>query len=243
MFAVRELSKKMKQPNEADWLRLLRLGRYLVGTMDIAIFLPKEGSMEWLEMKSDTDWAGDVLDRNSTACGVIDIGNCPLYEFTRGQSVHALSSGEAEFYGGVSVTAEGIYIQRVLEFFRWRPKLRLWMDSSAAKSMVQRQGVGRVRHLEVKTLWVQSLVERKLLAVRKIEGEKNPADIGTKATPPPKFKYLRALMGFQRIGDLSEVAELKTVASITKSDDDEFLGLLKGVLEMIAAVCRRRVTK
>lgn len=241
MYATRELSKKLKDPNEADWQRLLRLGRYLVGTLDYAIWLPEDEDMEWLDTRSDTDWAGDVRDRKSTACGCIDIGDCPVFEFTRGQAVHALSSGEAEFYGAASVVAEGIYIQKVFEFFGWTPKLRLWVDPSAAKSMLQRQGVGRVRHLEVKTLWIQSLVERKLLCVRKQQGEKNVADIGTKATPPPTFTFLRHLLGLRKVGDLSNIVEKKTVATVTRSDEDEILGLIKGVVEMIAALCKRRI--
>lgn len=132
MYAVRQLSKKLQKPNEADWQRLLRLGRYLAGTKEYALFPPAEGECEWLDMSSDKDWAGNVRDRKSTSCGVIEIGHCPVYEYAKGQSVHALSSGEAEFYGSVSVTAKGIFIQKCFEFFRWKPKLRLWVDPSAA---------------------------------------------------------------------------------------------------------------
>lgn len=93
----------------------------------------------------------------------------------------------------------------------------------------------------MKTLWVQSLVERRLLSVKKQQGDKNVADTGTKATPPPKFVFLRELMGFRKIGDRGHVNELKTVASVSRVDDDEVLGLMRNFLEMLAAVCRRRV--
>jgi hypothetical protein len=41
--------------------------------------------------------------------------------------------------------------------------------------------VGKIRHLEVKVLWIQDLVKQGVLLVRAIAGVKNHADIGTKA--------------------------------------------------------------
>ena len=63
----------------------------------------------------------------------------------------------------------------------WKMKLRLWSDSSAAKAMGARRGLGKlVRHIEVKMLWLQEAVRRKRLTWWKIDGEKNPADVLTK---------------------------------------------------------------
>ena len=44
-------------------------------------------------------------------------------------------------------------------------ELDILTDSSAARGILARQGVGKVRHLEVKTLWVQDLVKKKRLRV------------------------------------------------------------------------------
>ena len=43
-----------------------------------------------------------------------------------------------------------------------------------------REGVGRVRHVEVGELWIQDAVKQKRLTVQKVLGEENPADILTK---------------------------------------------------------------
>ena len=53
-------------------------------------------------------------------------------------------------------------------------------DSSAAKSFSSQRGVGRVRHIEVKSLWLQESVCRGRLRIEKISGIVNPADIFTK---------------------------------------------------------------
>ena len=50
------------------------------------------------------------------------------------------------------------------------------VDSTAAKSIASRVGLGRVRHIEGKYLWVQEALEKKGFVVRKFLGTLNPAD-------------------------------------------------------------------
>ena len=42
-------------------------------------------------------------------------------------------------------------------------QMRVRSDSSAARAMVQRQGIGRVRHLDASLLWVQQKEKDKVL--------------------------------------------------------------------------------
>ena len=58
--------------------------------------------------------------------------------------------------------------------------LALLADSSAAIGICRRSGIGRVRHLAVGQLWVQERIRDRTLSLRKVAGEANPADIGTK---------------------------------------------------------------
>ena len=53
-------------------------------------------------------------------------------------------------------------------------------DSSAAKSFVSRRGLGKMRHLEIRDLWLQKEVRDGLVEVSKIPGDQNPADLMTK---------------------------------------------------------------
>ena len=53
-------------------------------------------------------------------------------------------------------------------------------DSSAARSLAGRLGIGRARHIEANLLWLQQKVAEKSLTVTSIPTELNPADIGTK---------------------------------------------------------------
>ena len=58
--------------------------------------------------------------------------------------------------------------------------MKVRSDSSAARAMVQRQGIGRVRHLDAALLWVQQKESEKIFNVGAIGTELNCADIGTK---------------------------------------------------------------
>ena len=53
-------------------------------------------------------------------------------------------------------------------------------DSSAAKGMASRKGLGKVRHVEVNQLWVQQKVGSGEIELRKVEGVNNLADALTK---------------------------------------------------------------
>ena len=56
----------------------------------------------------------------------------------------------------------------------------LWADASAALSIAKRQGAGKMRHINVKSLWLQEKAVQKVLAYGKIKGEDNPSDGLTK---------------------------------------------------------------
>ena len=54
--------------------------------------------------------------------------------------------------------------------------MKVRSDSSAARAMVQRQGIGRVRHLDASLLWVQQKEKDKVLTTGAIPTELNCAD-------------------------------------------------------------------
>ena len=59
-------------------------------------------------------------------------------------------------------------------------KVKVMTDSSAAKGISARKGVGRVRHIEVNQLWVQDKVRSGDIEVVKVDGDKNLGDALTK---------------------------------------------------------------
>ena len=76
-------------------------------------------------------------------------------------------------------------------------------DSSAAVGICSRQGLGKLRHLECTSLWIQQRIRHGELEVRKIKGECNPAQhLESKA----KIEQLVGLFGGEFRGGRAEAA-------------------------------------
>ena len=103
-----------------------------------------------------------------------------MKHWSRAQKTRALSVGEAEYYAVVTGSAEGLGMQSLLMDLGWTVKVRIWTDSNTAKSVASRRGLGKLRHVELKYLWVQESVKRGRIQMRKVWGEKNVADHLTK---------------------------------------------------------------
>ena len=75
---------------------------------------------------------------------------------------------------------------------------RLNTDSSAAKSITARRGAGRVRHTEVRELWVQYRVAEGEFKIVKVKGEENVADGLTKHVDRQKMEQYMEARGMVR---------------------------------------------
>ena len=120
-----------------------------------------------------------------------------------------LSSGEAEFYGLVKAAGAGLGHQSIMQDFGLKTPVRVWTDSSAAIGISTRSGLGKLRHLETHTLWVQEKVRTGAIEVRKVRGDVNPADLFTKHLPSKdKIHQLVKLFGCEYRSGRSEAAPL-----------------------------------
>ena len=57
---------------------------------------------------------------------------------------------------------------------------RVRSDASAAIAIVNRSGVGKLRHVRVQYFWLQQRVRDKEILVQKVAETENPADLMTK---------------------------------------------------------------
>ena len=71
----------------------------------------------------------------------------------------------------------------------------IYTGSSGAKSILQREGVGRLRYLSCRILWLQNVVGNGGLKFWSISRHTNPADIGAKRPSAPRMKSLMAVLG------------------------------------------------
>ncbi len=71
-------------------------------------------------------------------------------------------------------------MQSVAADLGYELSLRVWVDSTAARAVASRTGLGKVRHLEVRYLWVQEALKGGRLQIKKVPGVDNPANVATK---------------------------------------------------------------
>ena len=131
----------------------------------------------------DSDWGGNVKDRKSTSGGVWLLGKHCIKTWCASQGAFALSSAEAEFYAMVEAftRAKGLLtLAREMGLEELSLVAHLGTDSNAAKSFVNRRGLGKMRHLEIRDLWLQKEIRDGKVEVHKVFGSENPADLMTK---------------------------------------------------------------
>ena len=98
------------------------------------------------------------------------------------QSLVALSSGELEFYGIVRAVATSKQTSQVLEQIRLKAEVTIASDSSAARGICTRTGLGKVRHLSIKELWIQEAYRKKEFQLVSVDTLLNWADIWNEST-------------------------------------------------------------
>ena len=55
----------------------------------------------------------------------------------------------------------------------------LAIDAKATEHTFHRQGIGKLKHIDVAYLWVQDEIKSQRLRVRRVRSEENVADLGT----------------------------------------------------------------
>ena len=229
---------------------------YLKGhsTYGLSFSIPQRGNgitskgsdLDVLELHSDSDWSGDKQTRKSVSSGVLSFNGHVLNTSSRTQKSISLSSCEAEFNAAVSGLVDMIFVSNAAEFLLGCPVKRIaYLDSSSAKALLMRQGVGRTRHLRGKLLWVQDLSKKQCVQVSSISTLRNVADVGTKALSqgPRKgfcaFSTCSALWtaqtAFEKLELMSFMSRSHESRSSSKSDD---FSIVLCSLSSVMSCCR-----
>ena len=111
------------------------------------------------------------------------IGSHLVKSWSRTQDSVTLSSAEAELVALGKLAMEMLGVRSMTEEWRMTSAevpSQLFADASAALSIAKRQGAGKMRHIYVKSLWLQEKEVQRILEYVKVKGEENPSDGLTK---------------------------------------------------------------
>ena len=91
-----------------------------------------------------------------------------IHHWCKMQDRVALSSAEAELKSACKCLAELLEVRHVFAFITGQqPQLSLALDAQATRGMLLRQGHGILKHLSVRSLWCQEVVQDHHIAVLK----------------------------------------------------------------------------
>lgn len=154
LYAVKECSCDLASPSEYSMKKIKKVLRYLQHTKNMVQVLRLTAKPKTLHTFVDPNFTNDAKTRKSTSSGTSwmgGVGGVRLSSWCRSQETVSLSTGEAEFDAIVAGVCEAQFLKSVAEdILGWKLRNRIHTDSSAARGMCMRSGVGRVKHLDVK---------------------------------------------------------------------------------------------
>ena len=206
-YASKECARHMQRPTTQHLEDLKHVVRYLKGHRRLVQTFLQQECIYTVDVLVDSNHAGCQITRKSTTCTHLKHGVNVIKTTSSTQGILGLSSGESEFHGIVKACSLGLGAQSMASDIGQVLKVRVVGDSTAAKGIAQRTGVGKVRHLHLPLLWVQDFIRRKLIELVKKKGTELSADLGT--------KHVTGVVLHKHLGDMNyEFREGQSVKSL-----------------------------
>ena len=173
-FVSKEASRSMNSPKQREEIKRKRILRFLRKRPTTTYRYEWQDHPEELTGHIDSDWAGCKLTWRSTSEEVIMHGSYLLLHYSQTQAGVALSSAEAELNAALKMGCEILEMSQFCSEFGYTMETTSNGDSSAVKGILARRGCGKVKHLEVKQLWLQEQVRSGKVEFQKISRKNNP---------------------------------------------------------------------
>jgi hypothetical protein len=217
------LALSLQVRNEA--LTKVRIGRFLVGSGRLRQLFRWQELPKVLTFYTDADHAGCTYSRRSTSGGAILHGENTLCFWSGTQTAVTTSSGESEYYAAVRAGSEALGARTVCEDAGFRLEAVGHMDSTAARAMAMRRGLGKAKHIAVQYLWLQGRIHSGDLVLMKESTEKNLGDLFTKPLTRPRVFYLLRGLGCEYATGRAEGAPKLEVDTAAMSRASPMLAL------------------
>uniref|UniRef100_A0A2N9EMC6 Reverse transcriptase Ty1/copia-type domain-containing protein n=1 Tax=Fagus sylvatica TaxID=28930 RepID=A0A2N9EMC6_FAGSY len=164
-YAVHIVSQFMAAPRSLHYAAVLRILRYLKGTLFHGLHFSSQSSLT-LQAYSDADWAGDPTDRHST------------------------TGTEAEYRALADTTAELLWLRWLLQDLGidCSTAVPIHCDNQSAIQIAHNDVFHeRTKHIEIDCHFVRHHLLQGTLQLRSVSSQDQLADIFTKPMPPGRF--------------------------------------------------------
>jgi hypothetical protein len=180
-YAVQHICLHMHDPRESHLTALKRIIRYLQGTADHGLLLPRSTSVSELVVYTDADWAGCPDTRRSTSGYAVFLGDNLVSWSSKRQKVVSRSSAEAEYRVVANGVAEACWLRQLLQ------ELHSPLHRSVVYLSTNPVQHHQTKHVEIDLHFVRERVATGEVRVQHVPTTSQFADIFTKGLPSSVF--------------------------------------------------------
>lgn len=198
-YAVGIASRYMQSPMVSHLVAVKQILRYVSGTTSYGLRYKRGGSHKIIGY-SDSSHNTDTDDGKSTTGHIFYFGETPISWCSQKQNTVALSSCEAEFMAATSAACQAIWLRSLYgEIIGGEmQKILIWVDNKSAIALMKNPVFhGRSKHIDTRYHFIRECVENELVEIEYVSGDKQRADILTKALARVKFMEMRGLLGME----------------------------------------------
>ena len=165
-------------PKESHLSIVKRIMRYLLGTINLGLWYPKNSSYN-LVGYSDSDFAGCKIDRKSTSGTCNFIGLALVSWHSKNQNSVVLSTAEAEYIFAGSFCAQILWMRRQLsDYGLMLDHIPIRCDNMSAINLSKNPILhSRTKHIEIRHHFLRDHVQKGDCILEFIETKNQLADI------------------------------------------------------------------
>jgi len=148
-YAIGKAARKAENPTMNDWKKVINILKYLNYTKNYKIEYKGKGE---ILAYTDSDLAGDPVDRKSTSGCIILMNKDPICWQSKKQSVVATSTAEAEYIATGECIKKALWIRNILiELFNIKKPIKILTDNLASKTTIENGEINnKLKHIDIK---------------------------------------------------------------------------------------------
>lgn len=201
-ISISILSRYQSCASEELWVCLKRILRYVKGSLNCSLVFQKGTSCDASMICGyvDSDWAGDKVDRKSTAGYVFKVFGCSVSWASKKQSSVALSTTEAEYVALSLAASEACWLQYMLKDFKLgeRVKVKLFEDNqSAIKVCKSPYYHNKLKHIDIRVHFIRNKIREGNIEVVYLSSREQLGDLLTKPLGKSLFEDFRRGIGLK----------------------------------------------
>ena len=192
MLSVCMCARFQAAPKESHHKAVKHILRYLAHTPTLGLWYPKGSAFDLIGY-SDSDYAGDRVDRKSTSGTCHFLGRSLVCWSSKKQNCVSLSTAEAEYIAAGSCCAQLLWMKQTLKDYGVNMKnVPLLCDNESAIKIAHNPVQhSKTKHIQIRHHFLRDHVLKGDISIEHVKTEEQLADIFTKPLDEKRFSKLR----------------------------------------------------